>query len=163
MKKIIILLMFVPFSVSSLSLCSELAAQFKYQSWETGLPEELLIAVAFVESSGNSSAVSRNSNGSYDLGLFQLNSEFIPFFEEKFWDSEESFDPFNPRHSIVVGSRYLAWLVEITGSMERGIVAYNVGLGSVLLEDKLYAQARYFSKVTKMTTEVYKKLFQKVS
>lgn len=154
MRKFVVVFLLVQASLSASGLCSRLTTTFEYQSREVGLPKELLIAVALVESSGNESAINYNRDGSYDVGLFQLNSKFLDYYVEKFWDTSTPFDPYNGEHSIILGSRYLAWLIETTGSLEKGVIAYNVGIGSVIAEKRVLAQAQYFSKVTKTVTKV---------
>ena len=54
------------------------------------LPAEVLVAIVKTESDGRS-VVSRNSNGSLDYGVAQINSaSWVPYFEREFGISRES-------------------------------------------------------------------------
>lgn len=51
---------------------------FKQASVRYGIAESLLIAIAKVESSLNSSAINHNRDGSEDIGIMQINSWWLP-------------------------------------------------------------------------------------
>lgn len=56
--------------------CVEKAAKY-YR-----LPPVLIYAVIEQESSGRATAINSNSNGSYDMGLMQINSSWLPKFKK---------------------------------------------------------------------------------
>ena len=86
---------------------------------QTGLPPELIKAVAVAESRMNPRAVS--SAGA--RGLMQM----IPSTAKQMGVS----DTFDPWQSITGGSAYLAAQVKKFGSYELGLAAYNAGPGAV--------------------------------
>ncbi|MEZ0361589.1 MAG: lytic transglycosylase domain-containing protein [Hydrogenobacter sp.] len=72
-----------------LSLC------FDKASWETGVNRKLLVVIAYVESGLRRDALNRNTNGTYDIGIMQVNSSNISKLkkmgiinrEEDLWDT----------------------------------------------------------------------------
>ena len=76
MKRLLLLMLLslVGTSVSAAEDCFDRIAQKK------GLDADLLRAIAFVESSGNPSAVGRNAS-SEDYGLMQINSGWLKRFK----------------------------------------------------------------------------------
>ena len=60
----------------------------------------------------NPSAISKqNENGSYDLGLFQLNDKYLYIdFVSSYWNCAELFEWDNPYHNIYVAVRHIQWL-----------------------------------------------------
>ncbi|MGC8851973.1 MAG: lytic transglycosylase domain-containing protein [Hydrogenobacter sp.] len=72
----------------NLSVCFDKASQ------EMGVNRKLLVAIAYVESGLRHDALNRNSNGTYDIGIMQVNSSNIPKLkragiiekEEDLWD-----------------------------------------------------------------------------
>jgi soluble lytic murein transglycosylase-like protein len=97
--------------------CWEQAAQ-KY-----GLNVHLLHAIAKTESSLNPAAVNRsNSNGSYDLGLMQINSSWLPRLRQ--YRIMER-DLYEPCVSIDVGAWILAHNIRQFGNTWAAVGAYN--------------------------------------
>lgn len=73
-----------------------------------------------------------NTNGTIDLGLWQLNSKYLwSDFVKKFWHSEETFNPFNWKHSTYVAIYQLKFLQDNLNTVKQIIMAYNCGLGAV--------------------------------
>lgn len=86
-----------------------------------GVDPSLALAVAQKESSFNPSAVSpKNSNGTVDYGLFQLNSSNLASFGVT--------DPLDPTQNINAGVSYLAQLLrQFGGDAAQALTAYNAG------------------------------------
>lgn len=65
-----------PCSLEVVECESELSIEQKIRraSREAGIDEETAVRIAFAESSFNCSATNKNTNGSNDKGLFQINS-----------------------------------------------------------------------------------------
>jgi soluble lytic murein transglycosylase-like protein len=101
---------------SSASACWEEAAQ-KY-----GMNPYLLYAIAKTESNLNPSAINRNKNGSYDIGLMQINSRWLPSLrrygieETHLWDACVN---------IQVGAWVLAQNMQRMGNSWEAVGAYN--------------------------------------
>lgn len=87
------------------------------------VPSALLEAIALVESGGNPAAVNRaNTNGSYDVGLMQINSSWLPRLAT--WRITEQ-DLYDPCVSAAVGAWILADNIRRLGPVWRAVGAYN--------------------------------------
>jgi peptidoglycan DL-endopeptidase CwlO len=86
---------------------------------ETGLPLELLVAVAYEESQMNPHAQSHAGA----VGLLQL----LPSTA-----SELRADPLHPPSNVRAGARYLRQLFDQFGSTELALIAYNAGPTAVV-------------------------------
>ncbi len=96
--------------------CFEQAAQ-RYS-----VPANLLKAIALQESSGRPHAVNRNVNGSYDLGLMQINSGWLPTLKRHGISEQHLFDPCV---STLVGAWILSGNFSRLGYNTQGLGAYN--------------------------------------
>jgi hypothetical protein len=67
-----------------------------------------------------------NSDGSFDLGIAQLNSRYIEEFGYRYGFGE--IDPYDPMLSIRVAGRHLSTLYKYTQDWPMAIAAYNCGL-----------------------------------
>lgn len=98
------------------------AACFDEAAARFGLPTSLLKAISRVESSGNPHAVNRNSNGSYDIGHMQINSQWLPVLQRYGIDQRMLFDACVSTH---VGAWILAQNIRRHGYNWTAIGAYN--------------------------------------
>ncbi|WP_396432688.1 lytic transglycosylase domain-containing protein [Limnohabitans sp.] len=96
--------------------CFELAAQ-RYR-----VPVQLLKAIAMQESGGRAHAVNRNSNGSYDIGMMQINSFWLPKLARHGITQQDLFDPCV---SVLVGAWVLSDNFARLGYNTQGLGAYN--------------------------------------
>jgi soluble lytic murein transglycosylase-like protein len=107
-----------------------------------GLPQDLLRAIAQVESGNNAYAVHRNPNGTVDIGLMQINSRWLPALAQIGIGIHELFEPCV---SIAVGAWILSEQVARYGYSWEAIGAYNAGPydarshGRKLSQYRLYA------------------------
>lgn len=107
-----------------LSCC---AAPPAYACWEAaaqryGIDPRLLVAIAKTESGINPRAYNRNSNGSYDVGLMQINSSWLPVLKRFGIDERQLYDPCV---SLQVGSWILAQNLRRSGNPWQAVGAYN--------------------------------------
>ena len=86
------------------------------------VPEKVLIGIARVESRFNPYAWHKNTNGTLDVGIMQINSMHIPFLEKHgvrpnaLWDACTN---------IKIGAWVLAQQIHRHGSTWRAVGAYN--------------------------------------
>ena len=79
------------------------------------------------ESDWNEQAVNYNRDGTRDLGIMQLNSQWIGHFSERY-NGGDAIDVWMWRTSMAVGIAHLSRLYSVTGSWPGAVAAYNVGL-----------------------------------
>ncbi|MES2742983.1 MAG: lytic transglycosylase domain-containing protein [Pseudomonadota bacterium] len=89
-----------------------------------GIDVRLLYAIAKTESSVNPQAVNRNGNGTYDVGLMQINSSWFPTLR-RFGIQENHL--YDPCVSLQVGAWILAQNARRMGNSWEAIGAYNSG------------------------------------
>lgn len=101
----------------------------KAKCWEVasesyGIPVKVLKAVAKTESGFNAGARNRNKNGTYDIGLMQINSAWLPVLV-KYGINEESLN--DSCTNLKVGAWILSNNAKKLGWNWAAIGAYNVG------------------------------------
>ena len=87
-----------------------------------GVDPWLLFSIAKVESSFNNRAINANSNGTYDLGLMQINSFWLPTLRKFGIDTRHLFEPCT---SVFVGAWIVSQNIRRFGYNQDGIGAYN--------------------------------------
>ena len=110
--------------VSGLSL-EQKSGNYCWSSAETtyGVPAKLLVAIAKVETGINPSAVGKkNKDGSYDIGLMQINSGWLPKLSK--YNITEN-DLFKPCTNIMVGAWILSDNIQRLGYNWDAVGAYN--------------------------------------
>ena len=83
---------------------------------EKEIPVNIAFAISSNESNFNKNAVNKNSNNSFDYGLFQINSYTFP-----------KADHFNVEENVELGLSYYKKLYKMTGSYEVSFTFYNAG------------------------------------
>lgn len=101
-----------------------------------GFSFELIYNLVKTESNWNRWALGRNSNGTEDRGLCQLNSGNN--WKIDHWDAVEN---------LKAGFGYLAKMVKKFDSLEIGLVAYNAGPGRVLRGTAPEISKKYARKI----------------
>ncbi|WP_258966300.1 type III secretion system invasion protein IagB [Scandinavium tedordense] len=86
----------------------------------------LLLAIAQVESGMNPEAVSKNNDGTYDIGLMQINSIHLPVLAKRGITRHRLVN--EPCTSIMVGASILADMIKVYGNNWKAVGAYNAGL-----------------------------------
>lgn len=134
-----LLIMFVGSFAENKNYCFEEAGE-RY-----GINPYLLYVIAKVESNLNPKAIHKNKDGSYDIGLMQINSKWLPVLKRY---SIKKDDLFNPCQNVFVGAWVLKQCVEKFGITWKSIDCYNKG-------GKAKSESKY---IWKIYTE-YNKLF----
>ena len=99
-------------------------ACIKIEAERRSIPQELLLAIAKVESGLNWRAINVNTDGSYDIGVMQINSRHLPRLErlgitrEMLW---------HPCVNVAVGAWILHEFIAIYGLNWMAVAAYNTG------------------------------------
>ncbi len=117
-------------------LCAAVWAAPSYACWEEaaqkyGINVYLLHAIAKTESSLNPRAINRNKNGSYDIGLMQINSSWLPTLRKYGLKEEHLYDPCT---SIQVGAWVLAQNMRRLGNSWDAVGAYNSSKPTIRLQ-----------------------------
>lgn len=98
---------------------------------EYGIPSALMIALIDHESGFNPKAEGKNSNGTYDRGLCQLNSAYYDTWMKKL--KYTTYDIYDPKTNIHCGCYVLGGYIRTTGTtregMHKALMAYNMGAG----------------------------------
>jgi len=89
-----------------------------------GVNPYLLMAIALVESRMNPSALGRNKNGSYDLGIMQINTSWIPYLRKYGIDINHVWDPC---YNIHLGAMVLKHCMLTHGNTWKAVDCYNKG------------------------------------
>lgn len=89
-----------------------------------GLDPWLLYAVAYVESTHNPSAIGKNRNGTYDIGLMQINSIWLPELRRHGISMSTLY---NACASTYIGAWVMSKNIKKYGYSWQAIAAYNVG------------------------------------
>lgn len=89
-----------------------------------GLDPQLLWAIAYKESRHSPYIISqRNKNGTYDIGIMQINSSHLPRLKNQYGISEK--DLLNPQINIFIGAEILKMCFDKHGDTQNGITCYN--------------------------------------
>jgi len=165
LKKVIITLIIFCFSITSISSSNimireetqilslptltedqiylkKIPNEYKYiclqVSQYTKIPVKIIYNLIQKESEWRVNAYNKNSNGSYDVGLVQVNSDNFEYFYWKLWEHEVKpnldYKAYYqiPEISIWTGFLYLQWLLDYyDGDMTLALTAYNCGLTKV--------------------------------
>ena len=89
-----------------------------------------------------------------DLGIMQLNPQYVDHFVDWYWDKPEAFDWRIPEHNIYVGLRHFKYLLSIPSfNIWQAVIAYNCGEVPVLNGSPPYMSIEYANNVFFMWQE----------
>jgi soluble lytic murein transglycosylase-like protein len=95
---------------------------------ENGLPPDLVLAQAWVESRWQDSAVSSADA----VGVLQLTAPTVDFVSRQLLRLDHPLDPLNPADNARMGTRYLRHLLTRTDNdLRQALIAYNQGLAAL--------------------------------
>lgn len=90
-----------------------------------GIEARLLQAIAITESNMNPAATGKNTNGSRDIGLMQINSVHLPQLKKLGIDEKRLYE--DTCVSVMVGASVLADMMKKFGYSWEAVGAYNAG------------------------------------
>jgi soluble lytic murein transglycosylase-like protein len=108
--------------IAMAAVCSNAIACWEDAAARYGVNPSVLYAIAKTESGLNPLATNRNKNGSYDIGLMQINSSWLPVLRKYGVLEQQLFDPCT---SIHVGAWILAQNMQKLGNSWEAVGAYN--------------------------------------
>lgn len=103
-------------------LYAESETLFEKYGKQYGILPQILWGIAKAESNFNPKAVNKNSNGTYDLGLMQINTIHLKALAK---EGISASDLFYPETSVAVGASILAKCFEKHGQNWKGLTCYN--------------------------------------
>ncbi|MCC3704289.1 transglycosylase SLT domain-containing protein [Rouxiella badensis] len=135
MCRILIVLSYFIFFTSAQAHCWQEAGE-RY-----GIEPELLQAIGIVESNLNPTARNNNKDGSYDIGLMQINSRNMPALNKFNITEQQLVD--NPCLSVMSGAWILAGMIRQKGYSWEAVGGYNAGLSP----KRAHLRKRYIKRV----------------
>jgi len=109
-------------------------------AWKYHISPQLIDAIIKAESNHNPDAIHTNSSGSHDVGLMQINDQWLPQIESLGYDRSSLMDPCN---NIQVGTWILAQEIQRFGYNWQAVGAYNAGPSKT----GAYRRSRYALRV----------------
>lgn len=111
---------------------------------ENGLPADLVMALAWVESSWRRNATSEAGA----VGVMQLMPITVDYVSKKLLGLPTNLDPRNATSNVRMGTRYLRHLLnQSRGSVRQALIAYNQGLTSLQQNGAYRVAERYADRV----------------
>jgi len=111
---------------------------------ENGLPGDLVMALAWVESSWRKNAVSDVGA----IGVMQLMPTTVEYVSQTLLGLRTNLDPRNPTSNVRMGTRYLKHLLaQNRGNVRQALIAYNQGLTSLKANGSYSVAERYADRV----------------
>ena len=111
---------------------------------ENGLPADLVMALAWVESSWRRTAVSDVGA----VGVMQLMPKTVEYVSKQLLGLRSNLDPKNATSNVRMGTKYLRKLLDQNhGNVRQALIAYNQGLTSVRTNGSYGVAERYADRV----------------
>jgi soluble lytic murein transglycosylase-like protein len=111
---------------------------------ENGLPADLLMSLAWVESSWRRNATSEAGA----VGVMQIMPNTVEFVSKRLLGLRSNLDPRNPTSSVRMGAKYLRHLLDQNrGNTRQALIAYNQGLTSLRVNGAYSVAESYADRV----------------
>jgi hypothetical protein len=111
---------------------------------ENGLPADLVMALAWVESSWRRSVVSDVGA----VGVMQLMPDTVDFVSKKLLGLRSDLDPRNATSNVRMGTKFFRHLLDQNhGNVRQALIAYNQGLTSLMAQGSYGVAERYADRV----------------
>ena len=128
MIMILLLILISPLLYSGEIVDVEIIRYVHQKALEYEVSPEIIFAIGITESNWRNVVSGYNNDGSRDIGVMQLNSKYISYYERTFWYKDIDFNPWNVKHNIEMAIMYLSHLHSYTNNWRDAVKAYNVGL-----------------------------------
>lgn len=115
MKYLIILAIFFNLSYATTNYFEEAGEYYR-------IDPKILYSIAKIESKFNPNAINRNTNGTVDIGIMQINSVHMKELIKRGFRQEHLF---NPKINIFVGAWILRQCFDKHGVSKDGLTCYN--------------------------------------
>ena len=117
---------------------------------ENGLPADLVMALAWVESNWRRNAVSEAGA----VGVMQLMPNTVEYVSKQLLGLRTTLDPRNPTSNVRMGAKYLRHLLnQNRGNVRQALIAYNQGLTSLKINGSYSVAERYADRVLALRRE----------
>ncbi|MGB9763703.1 MAG: lytic transglycosylase domain-containing protein [Minisyncoccia bacterium] len=103
---------------------NDIGVCFKESAIKYGINDMILKAIAKTESNFNPRAINYNINGTYDMGIMQINSSWLPTLKKYGITQNDLYDPCT---NIYIGAWVLSQCIDKHGSNWKAIDCYNKG------------------------------------
>jgi soluble lytic murein transglycosylase len=111
---------------------------------ENGLPADLVMSLAWVESSWRRNTTSEAGA----VGVMQLMPNTVEYVSKKLLGLRSNLDPKNPASNVRMGAKYLRYLLDHSrGNTRQALIAYNQGLTSLRTNGSYNVAERYADRV----------------
>jgi soluble lytic murein transglycosylase-like protein len=143
MRLHLLIIVFLTFFTQGVSFAAnENAYCFEDAAVRNGVDKVLLMAIANHESSFKPNAINRNSNGTEDIGVMQINTSHMKLLNAAGFNRKDLFDTCTNIH---LGALILKDCIKKYGQTWAAVGAYNVGYGNGPKRD--YLRRVYIQKV----------------
>lgn len=122
-KRSLFLIVLLSLVISPFTYCMDLNQCFIDAGKLYNIHPNLLWAIAKVESGFNPFALNRNSNSTYDIGIMQINSSWIPVLKR--YGLTDPSQLWHPCYNIHVGAWILAQCIQQYGYTWEAVGCYN--------------------------------------
>jgi soluble lytic murein transglycosylase-like protein len=117
---------------------------------ENGLPADLVMALAWVESSWRRTALSDGGA----KGVMQLMPVTVTYASQKLLGLKGNLDPYNATSNIRMGTKFLRHLLDqYHGNVRQALIAYNQGQTSLQAQGSYGAAERYADRVIALRSQ----------
>lgn len=127
----------------------EMSVYIKSLCKEFDVDSDLVFGILMTENETfNINAINKNSNGTLDCGLFQLNDKYLwTTFKNDYWDKDVELNPFNWKHNSYIAIKHIRYLQKNLESRDKVIMAYNCGITAVFKNKVPIRTKSYLTKV----------------
>lgn len=132
-----------------LPLSYDIALYAIYKAQQNGLDPDLIFCIMWRESNFNPNEIGRNTNGTYDYGLMQINSSNFGFLSQKIGITSMN-DLLDPYKNIDCGVYYIASYMRKYNDYNKALMCYNLGEGGA---QRKWNQGIYYSAYSKSIIE----------